>query len=209
MLTVFSGQVYSQEAASAPEPLPEGEPAETVEVRDESGYRFAPAPGDGDTPGAAAGQGTVSAFGVGDLLRMLLVLLMVIGCVYGIVAFLRRRIPTQSDDSDSPIRVLASRNIGGNRDLYAVMIGRQVILLGGGDSSLQLITTVEDQETIDELVLASSSAATAAPQRTFGTVLGRWLGNVTIPGSATRGESEASQIRSFLNVQHARLRKMR
>lgn len=182
------------------------------EVRDESGFRFTPSPDDADREGAGAVTGGASsgAFGIGDLLRMVLVLLMVTGAVYGVVAFLRRRVPVREEETDSPIRVLASRNIGGNRDLYAVMIGRQVMVIGGGDSSLQLISTVEDQETIDELVLAASTQNAQPRNRTFGSILSQWLSNVTIPGSTSRnGAGEATQIRSFLHLQQDRLRKMR
>lgn len=182
------------------------------EPRDESGYLFTPSRG-AETQQAgdddAGASGNVSAFGMGDLLRMVLVLLMVIGAVYGVVAFLRKRIPTGArDETDSPIRVLAARNIGANRDIYAVMIGRQVLVIGGGDASLQLITTVEDQETIDELVLAASSAAEQPKPRTFGSMLGKWLNNATVPGSGSNA-TEASQIRSFLHLQQERVRKMR
>lgn len=182
----------------------------SMEARDESGFRFAPSSGDDELPGGE-GPGRVGAFGAADLLRMLLVLLMVTGCVYGVIAFLRRRTPGKSDEGESPIRILASRNIGGNRDLYAVMIGRQVFVIGGGDSSMQLITTVDDQETIDELVLAASSVKPQSTQRTFGSLLGSWIGNITVPGANGdgAGNGEATQIRSFLHLQQNRLRKMR
>lgn len=202
LLAAVAGQVYSQESGDASAERPE-----------ESEFRFSPAPDDGVVPGGAA-PGQVGAFGAGDLLRMLLVLLMVTGSVYGVIAFLRRRTPGKADESGSPIRILASRSIGNNRDLYAVMVGRQVFLIGGGDSALQLITTVEDQETIDELVLASSSGTSQAGQRTFGAVLGSWISNIAVPGTRrqvgeTGEKGEASQIRSFLHLQQDRLRKIR
>lgn len=152
---------------------------------------------------------------------MVLVLLMVVGAVYGVVTLLRRRVGTEADDSDSPIRVLASRNLGGNRDLHVVMIGKRVMLLGGGESGVQLLTTVEDQETIDELVLAHSTAQPGT-RRTFGGLMGQWINNFTVPGTRGAGGSSAprgANVSSagpdagvgggFFRTQHDRLRHMR
>ncbi len=205
----LTGTLYAQDGAVSGD----GDGAPAVERgQDERELRFAPA---SDTGEDGEPVGEVGAFGVADLLRMVLVLLMVIGAIYGVVSFLRRRTPSKDSDEDSPIRLLATRNIGANRDLYAVMIGRQVMVLGGGDQSLQLITTVDDQETIDELVLAASSTAERSQPRTFGSMLGRWIGNAAVPGSGTTAgptpsaDGEATQIRSFLQVQQERLRRMR
>ena len=178
----------------------------------------------GDTTGSvnpATEDGEVSAFGIWDLIRMVLVLLLVVGAVYGIVMLLRRRIGSEVDDSDSPIRILASRNLGGNRDLHVVMIGSRVMLLGGGDAGVQLLTTVEDQETIDELVLAHSSTS-PGKRRTFGGLLGQWMNNFTVPGtassqapsghaggSAPSASADAGVGGGFLRTQHDRLRQMR
>ncbi|MEX2443563.1 MAG: flagellar biosynthetic protein FliO [Alkalispirochaeta sp.] len=175
----------------------------------------------GGQVGPATEAGEISAFGIWDLVRMVLVLLMVVGAVYGVVMLLRRRVGSESDDSDSPIRILASRNLGGNRDLHVVMIGKRVMLLGGGDSGVQLLTTVEDQETIDELVLAHSTAH-PGQRRTFGGLLGQWINNFTVPGTQThmpgggsgRGSAPSSSPDAgvgagFFQTQHDRLRHMR
>jgi len=178
----------------------------------------------GDTTGSAnpaTQDGEVSAFGIWDLVRMVLVLLMVVGAVYGLVMLLRHRVGAEADDSDSPIRILASRSLGGNRDLHVVMIGSRVMLLGGGDAGVQLLTTVEDQETIDELVLAHS-AASPGKRRTFGGLLGQWINNFTVPGtasshgagghaggSAPSASPDAGVGGGFFRTQHDRLRQMR
>jgi hypothetical protein len=60
------------------------------------------------------------------------------------------------------------------------------MLLGGGDAGVQLLTTVEDQETIDELVLAHSTASPGR-RRTFGGLLGQWINNFTVPGAGNQG----------------------
>ncbi|MFP4153208.1 MAG: flagellar biosynthetic protein FliO [Alkalispirochaeta sp.] len=149
---------------------------------------------------------------------MVLVLLMVVGAVYGLISLLRRRVNRPEEEDDSPIRVLATRTVGASQ-IYAVMVGRQVLLLGGGDGGLELITRVEDQETIDELVLAHS-AGTGRSAPTFGAVFTRWIGNLAVPGSgsgkASRrggGTPEGGTVQSngvsFFRTQSDRLRKLR
>lgn len=173
------------------------------------------ADGDGGAPVETGGD-ELSAFGIWDLVRMVLVLLLVVAAVYGLIMLLRRRVGRDETEEDSPITILASRNLGGSRDLHVVMIGSRVLLLGGGDAGVELLTTIDDQETIDELVLAHSSRGTTA-RRTFGGLLGQWLGNMTIPGSGGTAGGEAAPDAGvggavgggFLRTQHDRLRHMR
>jgi hypothetical protein len=95
------------------------------------------------------------------------------------------------------------------------------MLLGGGDAGVQLLTTVEDQETIDELVLAHSTATTGT-RRTFGGMLGQWINNFTVPGTGSSptpgGHADGSTPSAspdagvgggFFRTQHDRLRQMR
>ncbi|MDA3948786.1 MAG: flagellar biosynthetic protein FliO [Spirochaeta sp.] len=244
-------QVYSQDSASDPEGVSQG--AEAGSDGTVPGAEAAPDPtsdsagetravrpaqespaedtlvfGEGadDEGDTNAGDGGIDTFGVWDLLRMLLVLLMVIGAIYGVISLLRRRVPAESEDEDSPIRILASRTVGTTHEIHAVMIGSHVLVLGAGADGLQLITRVEDQETIDELVLAhSTQSGRRARGRTFGAVFGRWLGNLAVPGSAGSATSRggrgnapgsagasggaAGDGLSFFRTQHDRLRNLR
>ncbi len=198
-----SREAASQSSAGAPAAFP-----------GEENLVFAP-DSDEATP-SVDDSGGPAAFGIWDLLRMLLVLITVLGAIYGLIALLRRRIPAGSDEPDSPIKVLVTRNLGGSRDLHAVMVGKEVMLLGGNESGVQLIKTIDDQETIDELVLAHSSG-TASQRRTFGSVFAQWVGNLTVPGSghgergaaARRSEEEVRIGSGFVQSQQRRVRQMR
>ena len=169
---------------------------------------------EGDTDITAA-NGEIDAFGIWDLLRMVLVLLMVVGAIYGVISLLRRRVkPTGVDDETSPIRVLVSKVVG-EHEIHAVMIGHRVLVLAGGSSGLNLITQVEDQETIDELVLAHSAASrTQQRERTFGSILAGWFGNLAVPGtgsgrSVADRPAESHDGTALFNRQSGRLRKLR
>jgi flagellar biogenesis protein FliO len=227
MLLFSVHALFSQEEAvqeSAPE-VPEAQEAQDErvdqDVREEdfvfSGEENGTAPEDGTGSG-------LDTFGVWDLLRMVLVFLVVIGAIYGVISLLRRRVTADNSAEDSPIRILASRSVGAGQEIHAVMIGRQVLILGGGDGGLHLITRVEDQETIDELVLAhSAGSGSGRSSRTFGAILGQWLGNVAVPGSGGSGGASGrngsgrsggtadEDVRglSFLKAQQNRLRNLR
>ena len=226
MLCIFTHTAFSQTTdVSGNVPAVDGTPPEegfqtsTESVSafpSEEELVFANEAGDtSDAAGGSAADDGPAAFGIWDLLRMLLVLITVLGAIYGLITLLRRRIPTGSDDADSPIKVLVTRNLGGSRDLHAVMVGKEVMLLGGNESGVQLIKTIDDQETIDELVLAHSSSPTAR-QRTFGSVFAQWVGNITVPGSGgERNDGEASRDKGlrigsgFVQSQQRRVRQMR
>jgi flagellar biogenesis protein FliO len=167
ILTVILIPTFSQETPVA-QPVP-----------DESELRFE----ESDEPAGEIEQtGEISTFGVWDLLRMVLVLALVAGAVYGVIALLKRRISHTTGDEDSPIRVLASRKIGAAGEVYAVMVGKTVLLLSGADGGIQRLATIEDQETIDELILAHSQ--TAPERKTFARALGEWFSNFAVPGTS-------------------------
>lgn len=174
---------------------------------------FADADGPGGNEQLPAGG--PAAFGIWDLVRMVLVLLLVVGAVYGLVLLLRQRGNRSSDaEADSPIRVLATRNLGGNRDVHVVMIGSEVMVLGGGDNGVQLLRTIDDRETIDELVLAHSSSLVSGERAGgFAAALGRWLGTLGVRGQTEPDEEDEtptlSSSGSFLSSQQSRLRQMR
>ena len=149
----------------------------------------------------------VRAFGVGDILRMLLVLVLVATAIYGVVVLLRRRLPgARAEPQDGPLRVLASRDLSPGRQLHAVMVGKRVYLVGDAEGGVTLLEAIEDRETIDELVLARSAASPA--RRSFGAVLGQWL---SAPALLQRGtpRSETPPGASSLKGQAYRLRQLR
>ena len=220
--TVFSQTIEAPDTASAAGGAAPEEGSQTLAespsaAPDEEEFVFAnESDGVFDAAGGSAADDGPAAFGIWDLLRMLLVLITVLGAIYGLITLLRRRVPTGgADESDSPIKVLVTRNLGGSRDLHAVMVGREVMLLGGNEGGLQLIKTIDDQETIDELLLAHSSSP-ATRQRTFGSVFTQWVGNLTVPGSG--GERSDAKVRGdngvrigsgFVQSQQRRVRQMR
>ncbi len=113
----------------------------------------------GDVAADQGGQaGSISPFGIWDLLRMVLVLGAVIAVVYGIFYLLKRGSKGRFVQNDA-IRVLGSRSLANNRSMYLVEVGSQVFLVGAGGDSVNLIAEITDKETVDEMVLRGGESS--------------------------------------------------
>jgi flagellar protein FliO/FliZ len=97
------------------------------------------------------------------IIRMLLVLILAAAAIYGVVYFLKRA-SRPSEQRDPNLRLLSSVHLGSNRFIHAVSAGNRVLLLGAGDGGVSLIAEIEDQDTINAMLLEDSrkSAETAS-----------------------------------------------
>ena len=90
-----------------------------------------------------------------DFIRMLLVLSGVILLIYLIYRLLKRGSRVRQLDAQL-IRLLDTRSLAGNRALHLVEVGRSIYLVGSAENGVNLVSTVEDKETLDTLRLALS-----------------------------------------------------
>ncbi len=156
---------------------------------------------DSNSEAVVPSDGELTAFGFSDLIRMVVVLVAVVGAIYGAVALIKRFNRGAVEES-SAIRVLASKTIAGGKSVHAVQVGQKVYLLGAGDATIGLIAEVSDRESVDELQLAHSAAEApaGASQGGFGAKLAAVFG-----GSAGDGSGGLE----FLQRQRERLRGLR
>ncbi|MDR0623870.1 MAG: flagellar biosynthetic protein FliO [Treponema sp.] len=89
------------------------------------------------------------------ILRMLLVLILAAAAIYGVVYFLKRA-SRPSGQRDPNLRLLSSVHLGSNRFVHAVAAGNRVLLLGAGDGGVNLITEIDDQDTVNAMLLEDS-----------------------------------------------------
>ena len=89
-----------------------------------------------------------NAIGFGDIVRLIVVLLVVVGIIYGIYAFLRRASRSQFQTSDL-LRIVGSLSLGGSRAMHIVEIARNYYIVGSGDQGITLISEITDKETVD------------------------------------------------------------
>jgi len=93
-----------------------------------------------------------SVIGIADLVKTVVVLLLVIGAIY-VVMYILRRFSTSSIDGSSLIKVVGSKGLMKDSAVHLLEVGNQVFLVGTGNSSVNLITEITDQETIDNIRL--------------------------------------------------------
>lgn len=110
----------------------------------------------------------LNTFTVWDFLRMVLVLGGVIAAIYGIF-FLLKRVGNPRTQPDSLINVLSTQNLQGNRSLHLVEVGNEVFLVGSAEGGVQLVSRIEESETLDAIHLYRSqlSAGTQTFQNTL------------------------------------------
>ncbi|MGO8694599.1 MAG: flagellar biosynthetic protein FliO [Rectinemataceae bacterium] len=165
----------------------------------------------GDKPAAApAGQMPAGPNTLAYFIRMVVVLALVLGAIYGVYRLMRRMSRPQGTE-DSAVRVLASTNLGPGKKLHVVGLGEKAYLIGVTDSSISLIAEVGDKEFVDALALKAS----LSPEQTsrhgdfsdlLGSLLGRSRGRSSISrrGTAAGGAESRSD---YVARQRERLRK--
>jgi len=128
-----------------------------------------------DTPGITQSAGP----SIWDAVRMILVLALAALAIYGLVFFFKR-ISKPAAISDPFLKILASAHLGSNRYVFIVSVGSKAWLLGTSDGGVNLISEVEDTDTVNAMLLEESrkEAQTSARFPDFLSILRR-LGTPT------------------------------
>ncbi len=210
---------------------------DSATVPDESMLLFDdPEAGDDETD-PQLGEG-IGAFGIWDLVRMVVVLGLVIGAVYGVFFLLRRTAGGRFRNTEL-IKLLGSQPLPGNRSLHLVQVGSQLFLVGSADSAVNLVSEINDKETIDEIRLSAGNTEEQAESRRFSELISAGLRSVGRgtranggveagggfaagggaggaagstrgqPGAAETGSEDALNPVQFMSRQRERLRNLR
>lgn len=191
LFMLMATMVWGQNAPTAPRSA-SGAQAGTAAAVDEKTLTLAD-PGTG-TP---AGGGTSSILPY--IFRMVVVLALVIGAIYGVYVLLRRSSRAKASD-DSYLRVLATTNLAVGRSVHVVALGDKAWLIGSTDSAVSPIAEIQDKELIDALALRAAESP-ETPRREFGTMLMNLLGK---KGTRSSTSADASD---FFSKQRDRLKK--
>ena len=159
-----------------------------------------------EAPGTARSGGGE----IGVIIRMVLVLALAALAVYGVVYFLRRSTRPQTQRNPY-LRILTSAHLGSSRFLYVVSVGSRAWLIGAGEGGVNLLSEIDDRETIDAMLLEESRRAgeNAASRFVDFRALLRRLGGAgrsAANGVASHGDAEFSP--DILRQQRQRLREL-
>lgn len=176
VVTLFAQEEAPASDPTVSEPAESGSPDEPVEEAPDYEYEE-PAFDDNEVSYPLMILRTIAVMGV-----------IIIG-IYFLFRLLiknKKRVVTDSE----VIKVLATYPLAANRIIQVVDIGGQVLVLGVSDSSINLITELEDQEVIDRIRVSSSKEKTGVStfKDTFMSILG---------GKPYRKPGQVSQLSGY------------
>jgi len=170
----------------------------------ESGYTFSNnstgniSSGTGDASGqsnsadASSSSLSSNASTVWLFARMILVLVLVIACIYGIVWLLKKSLRPGAEN-DPYLKKTASITLAPGKTVQIVTLQDKAYLLGVSDSSITLISEIEDKELIDAMNLNAPVGGNGKKPADFASLL------ASLTGSAKRTERFLRSKREDLN----------
>jgi len=131
--------------------------ADSSPVQDESSIVL------GETP-AAPVPNTGSSVMV--MLRMILVLALAALAVYGVVFFIKR-LARPHENQDPHLKILARVSLGNDSFAAVLSLGAKAWLVGGGSGAVNLISEIDDVESVETMLLDDARRAAEAGNRRF------------------------------------------
>ena len=177
---------------------------DTQEI-DESELLWNGEPGEADAEAGAEAEdepGRLNTFTVWDFLRMILILGAVIGLIYLIFWFIKKK-GSPSLQNNELFSILSTQAVASNRAIHLVQVGNQYFLVGSGENSVNLISEIGDKETVDEIRLKMSQQE-PGKKKSFTEMLSGMFGQ----SSSVRLDGGVSVKTDFLKNQRDRLKRM-
>jgi len=149
--------------------------------------------------------------GVGDFLRVIIVLSVVIALIYFFVWLLKKFTGIKTESGDA-IRIYSTRSLKGDTALHLVETGKRIFLIGSSGNSINLISEIDDRESMDEIRLNASVESVGNRggfSRFFREKFGSAISAGEESGSLEQGPGSAdSDPASFMRKQRERLKKL-
>ena len=101
-------------------------------------------------------------------------LLLVVACVYGVFYFVKKNTNTDNQ-TDAFLKKVASINLAPGKSVQVITIQNHCYVLGVSDSSVQLISELDDKDLIDAMNLKADSEPTGKV-KDFATMLANAMG---------------------------------
>jgi len=136
-----------------------------------------------------------------DFLRMIFVLAVLVGLIWGFVYLMKRFTQRPNSELDG-VRLLATFNLSPTRVLYFVEVGEKVLLLSGAENGVNHLMQIDDQVLIDHLRL--KAAQVKPPSQPFWDIFKKMFGSNQPPFGTPPSQSSTE----FLQKQRERLKNL-
>ena len=157
----------------------------------------------GGPQNAAKSSKSAKPLGVWSFVQMILVLGLVIAGIYLLFFFLKRMSGTKQPENQV-ISVLSTRVLQPNRSLHLVDVGGSLFLVGTSENSVNLVSTIQDKDAVDEIRLRVAQTGPHPDRRAFRDV---FAGAFRKGGGIGLGGSIMDSM-GFMRQQRERLKKM-
>ena len=94
-------------------------------------------------------------------IRMILVLLVVIGCIYAVFYFVKKT-TNPTNETDAFLKKVASITLSPGKSVQVVTLQNHCYILGVSDSSVQLISELDDKDLIDAMNLEADKESSGS-----------------------------------------------
>ena len=95
----------------------------------------------------------LNTFSFWDFLKMVLILVFVIACIYGLFYILKKAAGSQKFKEDDLINIISSKSIAAGKTMHIVEVGNHIMVIGAADNSVSTLCEITDKETIDIIKL--------------------------------------------------------
>ena len=106
--------------------------------------------------------------------RMILVLLVVVGCIYAVFYFVKKS-TNPANETDPFLKKVASITLSPGKSVQVITLQNHCYILGVSDSNVQLISELDDKDLIDAMNLEADKESSGSI-KDFATILASAMG---------------------------------
>ncbi|MCL2704684.1 MAG: flagellar biosynthetic protein FliO [Spirochaetaceae bacterium] len=146
----------------------------------------------------------LNAFSFWDFIRMILILVFVIACIYGLF-FILRKAGSQKFKEDDLINIISSKSIATGKTMHIVEVGNQIMVIGAADNAISTLFEITDKDTIDNIRLHKEKAKKPSEGN-----FQQYLYNMIFKGKGEKKSKSFNETFAFdyLKKQRGRIKKM-
>lgn len=146
-----------------------------------------------DTQGAVQKTTTQKApSAIFAFVKMIVVLLVVLGCIYAVFFFVKKNTPTLTSD-DLFLRRVASISVGQGKSVQVITLLDNAFVIGVSEQNINLLGKIEDKELIQSLNLNYDRTTATTKPKNFSDVLNIFLKKANTNGFFDQSAQSATE----------------